>query len=291
MSNQKIRSNVMPQQATITTREQLEASGLTIVLHRVQHCFKGRVSTYNTELLELGLRHIFVSADLLYSILLPELTTMTNQQDTFVDNEDQSAPSTIQPPQTGFCAWPLLQELEALFIRLQPLCQLLNSATTNILEELDRSSSIYKHPYLQPEEHDMDLQDDALAASDVSHLPDNTYYQWMQAVRLLTDRLEVWQRANKERLLFVQNFTQSNPSASTLDQVDITLDALLLTLRKVFGTILPEFHTLEKGDDETIAMLLLDLIQKTDQTLLHLEALIEPLHALLHWYAMENTLL
>jgi hypothetical protein len=293
MTNQKTHAKSTQQQSTTTTDQQqiesqlTETVGLDMVLERVRRCLSGRTSTHQTEILELSLRHIFISGDLLYNTLLTELTTATNQLS--LSTDDGQSSETETDLQIHYCIWSLLQEIEALSDHLEPLCQLLNNATTEILEALDRSSSIYAHQYLTQEEQDAD-RTAILAAIEVAHIPDNTYYQWMQAVRLLTARLQSWQEANACRLAFAQHFAHIALVAPALNQIDATVDALLQTISAIFNTILPAFHTITKGDDETIAMLLLDLVQKSDQILLHLKTLTEPLCALIRQYGIESTL-
>jgi hypothetical protein len=272
----------------ISNHPTTDAAGLDIVLARMQRCFASRAYPQDTEILDVSLRHIFASANTLYSSLLPELTAST-----ILTTTDTQLAQIEQSLHTHYCIWYLLQEIEALLERLEPLCQLLIGAATNILEAFDRSCSIYETSYIKKrlqQEGEDDENTEILAAIEVSHIPENTYYQWMQAVRLLTTRLQNWNTTNKTRTPFVNQFMPMTLAAPSLPHIDTAMDVLFENIHAIFGTMLPEFHTIAKGDDDTTATLLLDIVQKTDQILIQTRTCLEPLHTLIRQYGVESTL-
>jgi hypothetical protein len=54
------------------------------------------------------------------------------------------------------------------------------------------------------------------------------------------------------------------------------------------GDILPSFRTISTADDATIAALLFDLMQQSDQLLVQFETTLEPLNILLQHFSIRT---
>ncbi|WP_126551529.1 hypothetical protein [Dictyobacter kobayashii] len=127
-----------------------------------------------------------------------------------------------------------------------------------------------------------------LAAIEVAYIPDSTYYQWMQALRLLTTRLQYWQQYKKPAQdLFNPRASSQSLLQSALSSIDTTLPLLRENIQTIFGTILPEFHTIPRGDDATVAIHLLNLMQYIDLLLDHIETLLGTIQLVTSQYEAE----
>ncbi|GCF10502.1 hypothetical protein [Dictyobacter arantiisoli] len=260
-------------------------SSLDIVLERVQRCLTGRITPADTTLLAICLRQIFENAEILYSILLPELTLCATQM--VEEHSDQSASLLY------FNLKMLLQDSEIRLERLTPLGQLLQSTILTSIESLDRSCSIYGAARIKrrlQQEGEDEERTDVLAAIEASHIPDSTYYQWMQALRLLTSRLQYWQEQNEQRLEFTLIFGSQPALQPTLQQIDTMFHLLVERLQKLFIIILPEFHNVARGDDETVVLHLLNLMQHIDLLLAHIDTLKEAIRVLIQCYEQDEAL-
>ena len=265
----------------------MEKTGLPIVLERMHRCFWGRTQGNDLELLTTSLQQIFACADRLYHVLLPQLTFYAQEEDT-AERMLAQPHDTFSHLHAHYCTWTVLQEIEDTLNQLKPLCTLLINTTIAILEALDYSSSLYsatriKHQLLLAGEDEE--RTDLLAALTTAHIPGQTYFHWMQAVSILTEQLQHWQYGNQRRFNFADRFALLATMIPTLGQLDSTLDLIADSTHRIFGILLPEFHTVARGDDETAATLLLDIVQKVDQIQLFLEAQSEPLHLLTREYA------
>lgn len=255
------------------TQETNDTYGLELVLERLQRCLLGRISSAEIELLHVCLHQLFENTDLLYGLLLSDLYHHTNQlANSFylpAVNKDNTLYSGLKI---------VLQDIEALLERQASLAQLLLSSTQYIFWALDRSCSLYGanrvKRRLQQEGEDEE-KTEVLAALEVAYIPDSTYYQWMQALRLLTTRLQYWQQRKQACGSFSIIFASQTLLHPTLSSIDITLNQLRENIQTIFGTILPEFHTVPRGDDAALAVHLLNLMQYVDLLLNHIERLRE----------------
>jgi hypothetical protein len=256
----------------------VENPGLAMVLERMRRCFWDRMPHQHIEVLSLCLCNIFTNVDELYRVLLPELTT--NLQANPILSED---PIT----EGHYCIWNLLQDIESALEQLDPLANLLINTITAIIEALDRSCSIYgaarsKQRLLLDGEDEESTK--LLTAISTAQISDTTCYYWMQAIRSLTDQLQHWQDCNQTRCSFAQEFALFASMLPTLGQLDSMLDLIVTTMQTIFGQLLPAFHTIARGDDETATTLLLDIMQKIDLILLTLNTQVEPLYILTREY-------
>lgn len=245
-----------------TSREAQLADGLEMALERLQRCLIGRVAIPEMEMLEMSLRCLFGLADQFYTALLPELTLTMAQVPLSTKPTDAQVRFT-----TAVEVKLLLQDVETILERSLSFCQLLLSVTTSMLAALDRSCSIYGaariKKRLQQEGEDEERTDN-IAAITASHIAASTHYQWMQAIRVVTEHVQGWQDMNTTRLPFAHVFGEQHPLQTTLLQLDTTIQLALDSLQYLFGTILPEFHTVALGDDATVALHMLNMMQYTD---------------------------
>ncbi|GCE27245.1 hypothetical protein KDA_27290 [Dictyobacter alpinus] len=266
--------------AQITANETSNMYGLEIVLERLQRCFANRISTAEIEVLEFSLRQLFEQANLLFGQLLPELALYANH---LPDDGELTRFYNIKT---------LLQYLDSTLEWLNPLVQLILKSTTMILEALDRSCSLYgaarvkKRLLLQGEDEETT---EVLAAIEVALIPDSTYYQWMQALRIITVRLQGWQQQQMDHRAFSALFAEQVHVNPALDSIGTTLPLLLDCFQTIFGSILPEFHTVARGDDETATVHLLNLIQYTDLLRAHVDSLLQSFRLLDSYYQHPET--
>ncbi|GHO87816.1 hypothetical protein [Dictyobacter formicarum] len=251
--------------------ESSDTYGLELVLERLQRCLLGRISSAEIELLHVCLHQLFENTDLLYGLLLPDLYHHTNQ---LANSFYLPAVTVDNAPYGGLKI--VLQDIEALLERQTSLAQLLLSSAQHIFGALDCSCSLYGanrvKRRLQQEGEDEE-KTEMLAALEVAYIPDSTYYQWMQALRLLTARLQYWQQCKHACGSFSIIFASQTLLHPTLSSIDITLNQLRENIQTIFGTILPEFHTIPRGDDATLAVHLLNLMQYVDLLLKHIDRL------------------
>jgi hypothetical protein len=273
----------------------VENTGLVIVLERMRRCFWGRTQRNDIDTITLSLQQIFTCLDRLYHLLLPELTiclqTATHREP--LAAQSIATQDASQHLYTTYCLWLQLQEIATSLDHLKPLCTLLVSTAPTTIEALDRSCSLYgaasiKQQLLRTGENAE--RTEVLAAITAAHIPRNTYYHWMQAVSLLTGRLEHWQHCNQQRARFAHDLPLSSGMATASAQVDILFDQMIAHTNRIFGVLLPEFHTIAHGDDETAATLLLDIVQQIDQITLLLDQHSTSLYHLTRAYAYQTAL-
>jgi hypothetical protein len=255
------------------------SSELDIVLERFQRCLLGRIEKGDSEILDMSLRHIFENADILYSVLLPEMTQCTLH--IIASNTPTAAAYDAAP---RYWIKSVLQDIEASLERLEALSQLLITTTLSSLEALDRSCSVYGTARIKKRllrEGEDEECTEIFAAIEVAHIPDSTYYQWMQALRLLTARLNNWQEQHQTYPVFTTLLNTQNGIHPALEHIDTTMNQARKSITTLFGTILPEFHTVARGDDETVAALLLNVMQYTDLLLSYIDTLLEAVRVLI----------
>lgn len=259
--------------------EQRGSAELDIVLERFQRCLYGRIEVGDSEILDMSLRHIFENADILYSVLLPEMTQCTLH---IIASNTPSAAAYDTAPQ--YWIKSVLQDIEAVLERLEALSQLLITTALTTLEALDRSCSVYGTARLQKRLQDEGGDEECteiFAAIEIAHIPDSTYYQWMQALRSLTAKLTHWQEQHQTYPVFTTLLSTQNNIHPTLEHIDSTMNQARARIATLFGTILPEFHTVARGDDETTAALLLNIMQYTDLLLADIDTLLEAVRVLI----------
>ncbi|HLZ63170.1 MAG TPA: hypothetical protein VKR06_40075 [Ktedonosporobacter sp.] len=243
-----------------------ETMGLVIILERLRTCFKRCVDAEDMELLGFSLHHLFYGVNTLYQSVLPNLTACTAH--------------IVEIETTGcqYCLWLHLQEVKRLLERIEPLCRLLNGAIISILDSLDALRRLGGEQKA--------TRKDEGREKDQCWQQTMAQERWELALSVLTDRLNSWHQYHTKRLSFTIQFTNLLPHIPTLAHMDTAFDLLLDNAGAIFGEILQDFQAISIGDDEAMATLLLDLMQKVDQLLLQIDILVEPLHMLIRYYAI-----
>lgn len=248
-----------------------QLSGPEIILGPLKTYFEGHADTDDLAILGFTLHHLFYSIDALYQIVLPELAESLNQA--------QASQTELDTLLCQHRIWLRLREMQHLLERIEPLCHLLNGATTSILDALDIHSSARQQRELATHPGDKQQQDEDQPYEQYLHVIEQE--QWEQTIAMLTGSLHEWQNYHDQRFSFTIRFAELITTIPALAQTDSALDLLLESAGAIFGDILLNFQAIAPGDDESIATLLLDLMQKADQLLLDVDILLEPMHALI----------
>jgi hypothetical protein len=268
----------------------LNPAGIDEALKKICGSFSSRVGIADIEILSFCLRHIFYNTNQIYTLLLPELTVCTTES-TEIENDHFHARNMpmrnmpIRNVNIQYRIWSSLKEIEATLERLEPLCQLIISATTNILNELDRTCSIHtttQYTETQTQTRPGDEQQTANA----SHIQSNDQNILQQGLAHIIEKMNT----KKNRLSFSVQFAILAPMIPALSQIDAALDTMFKSIYAIFGDILPNIPDNRIYEDESSATVLLDLIQRCDQIVLQLALLAEPLHVLTGQYTLETAL-
>jgi hypothetical protein len=269
----------------------LNSAEIDDVLRRLCTFFSDRVGLANREMLSFCLRHIFYNIDQMYTFFLPELTECTLGK---AKTEQQQRPRIhtmplrnmpVQNLTIQYHIWSLLQEIEASLERLEPLCQLIISATTTMLNELDRTCSIKSKrvgpgekeaPSYHAQENRMPHQDQQENGS-----------EWQGGLVQIREKTSIWLKSLETQIPFSVQFAILAPMIPALSQMDVALALLLKSAYAIFRDILPAFQ--ETGtDDDKVTPLFLDISQRCDQMVLQIGVLVEPLHILTDQYTLET---
>lgn len=247
-----------------TEKEIAYIAALTIALDHFAVCVDNRAGTDDLEILSFCLRHLFYSVDALYQVALPELAV----------HEDQTQNGI---PQQRYRVWLLLREIKSSLERIKLLCRLLNGAITSVLDTLDMAGT-------QSASKDIEL-DDSDPAYDRLWQEAIALEQWEQAFSALTEHLRNWHAHHGDRQLFTSRFSHLADTIPTLAQANAVFALLLENTCSIFEDILPGFRAIPAGDDEALATVSFDLMQKADQIYLQGNTLLGPLCCLIKQYA------
>ncbi len=273
----------------------LNSAEIDGTLGKLSRFFNDRIGVADREMVTFCLRHIFYNVNQMYTLFLPELTRCN--METADAEEDhlriQNMPTRNMPIRNiiiQYQIWSLLQEIEAALERLEPLCQLVISATTTMLNELDRTCSIEDSTRQAEQqigkkaiEHQAQSADESQARRDESD-------EWQWGLAQMKMKMSTWLKNNESQPSFSIQFAILEPMIPALPQIDIALNILLKSSYAIFGDILPDFQENETDEDEKVTILLLDIIQRCDQILLQIGILVEPLHILTDQYTLETTI-
>jgi hypothetical protein len=256
-------------QASSESGEQQEAARdtwFTPILAGLHIYFEGRADQEDLHILSFSLWHIISCLDALYFAILLD-------PDKYRANLPFGEYLTHQR-----LTWARLQEIRRILERLEPLCQLLNGTATCLLNTLDTPTDIIPFS-TRPADQD---EEPALASSHFSQ------EEREQAILDLCARVSTWREHQLQQCPFSSRFTALTISSEISGRIDTAFDLLLESAQNIFGDILVDFQAVSTGDDEAVATLLLDLIQKADQVMLQIETLLEPLHSMIKQYALEG---
>jgi hypothetical protein len=246
-------------------------AGLSALLENVTAYFADRARVDDIETLNFSLHHLFGQVNYLFRAALPAILqialTLPGQQP-FLD--------VIRQEQH---IWTHLRAVKFSISRVELLCHLLNNAVERLLDDLDMTgmaATVETHdtaPHLFLPEEGTIWQ------------PSLAQERWEQALRAVMTGIGQWHEHYEALPAFATQFAQIVPTIPTLLHIDETFSVLLDCAGAMFGDIVPGFQAVSANDDDAVCVLLLDLMQQSDQLQAQFDRAIEPLHALIERFA------
>jgi hypothetical protein len=251
----------------LTERYQFpDIEGLTAFFEPLQICYGWR-TLEEWETFNFCLRQFLSNIDMLYRVRLPELAAYTSQK-------VEQAPGSEKLRESRYI-WTCLRAIVRLLEQTEAFCLLINSFADRMLEVLDGDS-------------DMALEQAASGRNGNAsrrRLVSNQE-EWEHGYAVLRELLKTWQRYQDRCQIFLVQFVDFIDDVPGLVQADSAFNLLLDHSCSIFGNILPNFHSNNRDSNETIAALLLDMMQKIDLLLWQIDLLLEMLHPLEKLYAI-----
>jgi hypothetical protein len=226
-------------------------SWLSLLHLWLTYYFKERIAQDELDILMNSLSHLYDRADTLYSSSLPALN------------------SSNQETRARYDTWTSLRAVKRHIERIELLCHLLVGATASVLDVLG---------HLQIQE----------VASQEEHSFIASQEAWDTALAALHSNIEQWHHTYLEQPSFVNLFAERFAPSGALVQFDNACTLVLHSSSAIFRDILPDVQAIGSGDDEALATIFLDMTQHTDQILLHIESLLEPLQMLIKQFALPS---
>lgn len=243
------------------------AAGLAVILGQVVTYFNGRAQVDDMDGLGFSLHHLFCRIDMLYRFTLPDALNGSTPS----GERERSVEEFIQDQRI----WTNLRAIKHALERMEPLCHLLSQATESMLDALDGSCRKAKTPIVGMEEQDW-----------LHSLNTLSQERWEMALVAITESLEQWQESHSHLIPFTTQFINVAASIPTLPQLDSAFTIILDSAGAMFGDIMPGFQAIAAEDDEAVATLLFDLLQQSDQLLAQCDRIVEPLQALIEYFAL-----
>jgi hypothetical protein len=110
--------------------------------------------------------------------------------------------------------------------------------------------------------------------------------RWEQAFSTLTQQLLSWQQRHTSSPTFASQFARLLPTIPALSELDAAFATILDNAGAIFGDILPGFRAILSSDESMVATLLYDLMQQSDHLLVKFETTLEPMNALIKYFAI-----
>jgi len=246
-------------------------AALSALLENITGYFGGRADADDIDALNFCLHHLFGQVDYLYRAALPailEVALVTPGQQPFLE-------VILQERHT----WTHLRAAKFSISRVELLCHLLSNVAERLLDELDMTGTAAT----------VETRDT------MPHLPlpeEGTTWQpmldqerWEQALQTLMTSLGQWHEHYESLAAFAAQFAQVIPTIPTLPHIDEMFSVLLDCVGAIYGDIVPGFQAISANDDDAVCVLLLDLMQQSDQLQVQFDSVIEPLHALIEHFA------
>lgn len=243
--------------------------GLAIILGQIVAYFTNRAQIDDLDVLSFSLHHLFCRVDFLYNSALPALA-----------NWVEAAQGRTVPPEARQHIWTQLQTINRTLDRMEPLCHLLSDSTECILESFDLTSEMIPLPGKE------EAQEEEEANNEKGWLQITDPERWEQAFSAVTQHLLSWQQSHTSLPAFTSQFARLLPTMPALPELDDAFATILDNAGAVFGDILPGFRVLLSSDESMVAALLYDLMQQSDQLLVKFETTLEPMNALIKYYAI-----
>src|SRR5579863_332404 len=212
---------------------------------------KERIAQDELDILMNCLSHLYNRITLLFDSSLPTLS------------------SSIQETSTRYDTWTSLRAMKRHIERIELLCHLLGGTIASVLDALG---------HLQVQEVASQGEQSFITSQET----------WDTALIALTSTIEQWQHAYLKQPSFVNLFAERFASLGALAQFDNARALVLHSSSAIFLDILPDVQAIGSGDDEALATMFLDMTQHTDQILLHIESLLEPLQMLIKQFALPS---
>ncbi|HEX4203696.1 MAG TPA: hypothetical protein VHZ51_05785 [Ktedonobacteraceae bacterium] len=242
---------------------------LATLLAFIHTYFDERIDHEDLTSFNFCLQRLFSGIDMLYIALLPELKRYTAQQQRNYYTLPNQGQVQSEQAANRYYIWVCLQKVKHQLERIEAHCQLANNLAVALLEALT-------------------LHEPAANEQPVALLPTISREQWKNELAVVTDRVGDWQHKHGEQGAFSMQFAGQLTSIPTLAHMDTAFDLLLDNASAIFGTILADFRAVTPGDDEVLATLLLDIMQKNDLLLWHIDVLLEPLSPLLKQFTVNT---
>jgi hypothetical protein len=240
--------------------------GLSAVFEPLQVCL-GWQTLEEWESFKFCLCRFLNNVDILYRVMLPELAAYSSQQ---VKQEARS-----EMLRESWYIWTCLRAIVRLLEQTEPFCQLINSFAYRMLEVLDGDDDIELEQGTSG--RDGNARRRQLTSS---------HEEWEHEYSVLRELLNAWQRYQGRCQIFIEQFVDLVDNIPGLVQVDSAFSLLLDHSSSIFGQIIADFHLSSTDSDETIATLLLDMMQKLDLLLWQIDFLLEVLNPLVKLYAI-----
>jgi hypothetical protein len=244
--------------------------GLAVILGQLVAYFTNRAHIDDLDVLSFSLHHLFCRVDYLYNNALPTLASWTAAT--------QGRPMQPDMRQRQHI-WTQLQTINRTLDRMEPLCHLLSDSTECILESFDLTSEMIPLP-----EDEQTQEEEANSEKGWLQIVDPE--RWEQAFSAVTRHLLSWQQHHTTLLTFASQFARLLPTTPTLPELDTAFATILDNAGAIFGDILPGFRAILSSDESMVAALLYDLMQQSDQLLVKFETTLEPMNALIKYYAI-----
>lgn len=270
-SNASLQTSLRADSARADESRFAGAAGLSVILGQLVAYFSGRAHVDDMDVLGFSLHHLFCRIDLLYRSILPGIP------DCSIPPDRQSPEESLQNQHV----WTQLRAIKHSLERMEPLCHLLSDATASILDALDSTggkSTVRRQG-----------QDAAVTGDVQGWLQTLNSERWDMALTAITESLSLWQESYNQLTPFATQFGgTSNVLASIpmISQFDAALTVVLDSAGAIFGDIMPGFQAIANEDDEAVATLLFDLMQQSDQLLVQFDVIVEPLQALIEYFAL-----
>jgi len=256
-------------------------TGLSVILEQMVAYFSNRANVDDLDVLNFSLHHLFCRIDYMYRTALPELLNGATAPLT-----EQTLTDDLSLRQN---TWSKLRAIKHIINLLEPLCNLLVDATRCLLEALDLTGHMAGASPATTDENTIPRLAAVVQSEEQNWLQPLNQEDWEQALTTLIESLSSWQQSYSQLAHFVNHFAYVLPAIPSLTQLDEIFNIVLDSTGTIFGDILPGFQAILVGqvvDDATVATLLFDLMQQTDQLLLQFDAALEPLHTLIEHFAL-----
>ena len=246
-------------------------AALSALLENVTGYFAGRADADDSDALKFCLQHLFGQVDYLYRSALAAIL-----ENAIVMQGQQPFLEVILQEQH---IWTHLRAVKFSISRVELLCHLLNNVAERLLDELDVTSTA-----ATAEERDT-MPRLLLPEEGTVWQPSLDQERWEQALRALMTSLGQWHEQYESLAAFAAQFAHIVPAIPALPRIDETFSVLLDCAGAIFGDIVPGFQAISANDDDAVCVLLLDLMQQSDQLQAQFDRVIEPLHALIERFA------